>query len=128
MTGTDAVKVPSQRQSLTEGNKNVSDLIEADVSIKWSGINGAVSGNFKQVENYDLFGPEENSGHFFPFLLDKSYTGKPITVQRKGGKAKTQADTEWILRLTDDTATEYDVSFEQTKIAHLTFTGATLGV
>lgn len=52
----------------------------------------------------------------------------PITVSRTSGtkSSKTVADTEWILRLTDGTATKYEVSNGDTKIANLSFDGATL--
>lgn len=109
------------------GDKTIPDLIDADVSISWSGTDGAVTGNIKHVDDYsELFGESEKEGYFFPFVLDDSFKGKPITVQRKGGEKKTAKDTEWILRLTDNTATEYDISSGKTKIAHLTFSGATL--
>lgn len=128
MTGIDAISVPSQHQSLQEmGNKTVADLIGEDVSIEWNGIDGSVTGNIKYVSDYsELFGKQEKTGSFFPFVLDDSYKGKEITVQREGGSAKTAIDTEWILRLTDADKTEYNISCDDTQIAHLDFADATI--
>lgn len=108
------------------GSKTVQDLIGDNVTISWNGINGSVKGDVKHVTGYELFPEEEQDGNFFPIVLDSSYKGKEITVRRKGGTAKTQADTEWIVRLSDGKATEYDVSSGGTKIAHLDFAGANL--
>lgn len=75
-----------------------------------------------------MYGAEENSGNYFPFKLDDSYKGKPITVKRTStsASAKTVTDTEWILRLTDGTDTKYEISSGDTKIADLSFDGASL--
>lgn len=75
-----------------------------------------------------MFGGDEAKGNFFPVVLDSSYKDKPITVKRTSGtpSEKTVNDTEWLLRLTDGTATKYEFSNEGMKIFDLTFTGATL--
>ena len=107
----------------------MSDLIGDNVNIEWDGVNGAVTGDIKYIADYSsLFGAKEKAGAFFPFSLGEAYNEKEITVQRKGGTAKTAVDTEWIVRLTDGAETEYDVSCEGEKIAHFTFAEATLGV
>lgn len=107
------------------GNKNISDLIDEDVSLSWNGVEGSVTGNIKYVSDYsELFGKKEKSGSFFPLVLSDAYSGKDITVQREGGDAKTVADTEWILRLTDGNKTEYNITCGDVQIAHLDFSGA----
>ena len=75
-----------------------------------------------------MFGDGENTGNYFPFKVDNTYAGKPITVERmSGGKStKTANDTEWILRLTDNTETKFKISQGSTVIANLDFSGATL--
>lgn len=110
--------------------KAISDLIDENVSISWSGKTGSVTGDIKYVSGFsELFDKDEMNGNFFPLVLDDSYKGKQITVKRTSGNKseKTVVDTEWILRLTDNEKTEFDVSSEDTKIAHLTFAGASLG-
>lgn len=106
----------------------ISTYINPDVLIEWQGTNGAVTGNIKHVENNKLFGAGENKGNYFPFKLDDSYKGKPITVRRTSDSKseKTSIDTEWILRLPDKTNTKYQITSENTEIANLSFTGAVL--
>lgn len=107
----------------------MTDLIGDNISIQWSGTKGSVKGDIKYVSDYsELFGEAEKSGNFFPVSLSSTYQGKEITVQRKNGTAKTANDTEWILRLSDGTNTQYDINCEGKEIASLTFADATLGV
>lgn len=125
MTGAAAIKLPEQSHDMG-GGKQASELIDGNVSISWTGVKGAVTGNIKHVDDYStFFGQDEKEGYFFPLELDASYKDKPISVQRKNGKKKTVADTEWVLRLTDEKNTIYTIESEGTTIAELNFSSAT---
>lgn len=126
-TGASAVKVPDQAAQV-EG-KTVSEFIDADCEIQWSGTDGDVNGTINYIKEYSAFQGDEANGNFFPFTLDASYTGKPITVKRTsngGGTEKTVSDLNWVLRLTDGKSTEFSISSEGTTIAKLSFENATL--
>lgn len=128
MIGADAMRVTAKGQPLCiGGSKSVSDLIGEDINIEWDGETGAVTGELKHVEGWQEFSnvPEEQEGNFFPITLDASYTGKPITVERTGGKAKTVVDRNWILRV-PDTSTVFTFSVDGAAIFALDFSGATL--
>lgn len=87
-----------------------------------------MTGDVKYIKDYEAYPEDEADGNFFPIVLDDSYIGEPITVKRTSGETaeKTVADTKWILRLTDGTATKYEISSGKTRIANLNFDGATL--
>lgn len=87
-------------------------------------------GTFKHVADYEEFSsvPTEREGYYFPVRFGADYSGKEITVQRRGGKAKKSTDTEWVLRLTDGADTVYTVKASGVPDRTLTFAGATFGV
>lgn len=101
VTGADNMKVPNG--DAKPGNidgKKVSDLIGDDVFVSWNGIDGTVNGTLKMVEGWTEFNGSvkaEQSGHFFPVVLDSKYAGKEITVI--GTKTKKAVDTEWVVRV-----------------------------
>lgn len=79
----DAATIPDQGQDLgsKNGNKTVSDMIEKDVAISWTGTDGAAVGTVKKNDDFsDLYGDQQKSGHFFPFKFDEKYYGKLLTL------------------------------------------------
>ena len=108
--------------------KQVSDLQGDDVQIF---EDGAVVGTFPFVENFSEFSntKAEQSGNYFCLKLGSDYDGKKVTVERTsgtGGKKKSANDTEWVLRLTDGTATTYKITADAVPDLTLNFAGATL--
>lgn len=123
MTGPDAIKVPSQAQSL--GGKNVSNLIGPDVSIKWSGVNGLVSGTIKYIGDYsELYGESEKSGNFFPTLLTAK--GRELKTTN-GTKIKTQTfpDDGLLVSRIAQKSDKLTIDVDGKIIAILDFSGAT---
>ena len=119
--------VPEQGTSTDLGEMKVSGLVGADVAV---GPDGCVTGTVKFVESWPEFNVanvEEQSGYYFPFHLDDTYKGKPITVQREGGQSKTATDQDWILRLTDGKNTVYTVKDGETEIVKLSFDNIRFG-
>lgn len=100
VTGDEHMKIPEAgAQPGGISGKQVSDLLDDDVNVAWSGIDGVVTGTLKKVDSWTEFSDndEEQSGHYFPVSLDSQYAGKPITVI--GSTTKTETDTEWVLRV-----------------------------
>ena len=101
MTGADCVEVAAKSQPLSNfgisGDKNISDLIEDDVSIEWDDTTGKVKGKIKKLEAWAEFDSTNNDGHFFPIVLNEQYDKKLITVE--GSNTKTVADRFWVLRV-----------------------------
>lgn len=110
------------------GGKAVSELIDANVSIAWDGINGKVTGKIKQVEGWAAFSSveDEQSGHYFPFELSERYEGKKITVI--GAHQKTAQDRKWVIRLDElmQGSKKLTAKVGSTVIFTLDFTGATM--
>lgn len=102
-------------------------LIGDDVKVA---PNGEVTGTFHHVEKYAKFSgnTSEQTGWFFPITLSDAYTGKPVTVKRLSGKGsvKTDTDTEWVLRLTDEKDTVYSFSADGAPTLTLSFSGSNL--
>lgn len=115
-------------QTLTElGDKEVSDLVDTDIAIKWNGINGSVVGTVKAVIDWVEFNgvdTDEQDGHFFPIQLDDQYDGKTITVI--GQKTKSAADTEWVLRVENALNDKFTFQVDGETIFVLDFSTATL--
>ena len=125
--------MPTQGQPLTGygvgTSKKVSDLIDANVSVAWTGTNGKVTGNIKNVtEAWSDFSNDvsEQTGHYFPFELDKRYEGHAVTVI--GAKKKTAQDRKWVVRLDElyKDSKKITVQVGGSTIFTLDFTGATL--
>lgn len=76
---------------------------------------GSVVGEFQHITDYREFDsshPDLQEGYFFPIKLGTEYADKDVTVQRISGKkgtAKTERDTNWVLRLTDGIKTVYSI-------------------
>lgn len=102
MISSDIAAVITQGQSVL--GKTVSELISADTKIKKG---GSVVGTLYKVEKYEQFSSnaDEQSGHYLPLKLGKEYNSKPVTVQRNDGSPKTETDTEWILRVPEQSTT-----------------------
>lgn len=79
--------------------KKVSELIGEDVTIKWDGLDGTVSGEVKNVADFsEFFGESEKTGHFFPVAVDKKYKGKDLTASgRTGGDLTIHIDDDLML-------------------------------
>ncbi len=74
---------------------------------------------------------ETINDYFFPLHLGDKYSGQNITVQRtsgEGGTEKTEQDQDWVLRLTDGSATvfTFKIQEEETPFLTLSFSEATL--
>lgn len=110
MTGADRVSVTPQGQPLTEygvgSTYSSSDLIGADAAIEWTGTTGKVTGEIKQISDWTEFDPTDNTGHFFPFVLDEQYNGEEITVT--GSKTAKARSRYWVVKV--DTAKTFTVS------------------
>lgn len=130
--GTAAKQMAQDRTLDTLGGKRVSDLISTDIRIAVSGGPdapvGAVTGTVKYVKDWEAFSsdPAERSGNFFPLVLDSKYQGQEITCTGPSGKVKKAHDLEWVIRLSNGTASEVTFKQEETQIIKLTFSGATL--
>lgn len=102
MTGADRVDITPQDQPLTAygvGNRPASDLIDAGVSLNWTGTTAKVQGKIKNITTpwKEFDSKSDNTGHFFPIELDWWYDKEPITVIGKA--TKTVADRYWVLRV-----------------------------
>lgn len=117
-----------QSQTLTElGDKEVSELVDANVAINWNGLTGSVVGTIKAVIDWVEFNgvdTEEQDGHFFPLQLDERYDGKTITVI--GQKTKSAVDTEWVLRVENALDNKFTFQADGETIFVLDFSKATL--
>ena len=93
--------MPAQSQTLSEGNKKISDLMDANVSVAWNGVNGTVTGTLKYADWPEL--PREpKTGHFFVANINNAYLGKPLTYIKGSGsgtttKSATAEDLVWIM-------------------------------
>lgn len=72
-------KVDVAIQSLSVGDKHVSDLISPDTTIHWNGNVGVVTGTINKMPE-TFGGSSGKGGHFFPFTVDKSYASKTMNV------------------------------------------------
>lgn len=130
MTGADRVKVTPQGQPLASygvGSTYTStDLIGENVAIKWSGTDGAVTGDIKHIAepwtNFNASG--DNTGHFFPIELDAKYEGQKITVI--GKRQKTAQDRFWVLRVENAKNNKFTFKQGDDVLFTLDFSGATL--
>lgn len=92
--------VLAQGQTLNGlGNKPVSDLIGTNVKLRWNGNAGTVKGDIKPVTEpwtqFDSTHPEQQTGHYFPFVFDEAYKGKNVTYKSyKGGDRKGKVNAE----------------------------------
>ena len=127
MSGPDRVSVPGQGQALDYlGGKPVSELIGADCTIEWSGVDGAVKGTIKKQTDFAAFSAKQKTGHFFPVELSEKYEGAPVTVDNGDGKPKTETDRHWTIRVENIKGTRVTFSAAGETIATLDFSGATL--
>lgn len=56
-------------------------MLDKNVAIKWSGVDGLVTGNLKYVHEIgELFGEGEQDGHFFPIKFDESLEGQKLDL------------------------------------------------
>ena len=91
ITGADLIKIPNQSQNLGEKNagKKVSDMVEADASVNWTGTKGKAVGTAKYNADFSaLYSGAEKSGHFFPIEFDSRYYDKPVTLSGRTGGDK----------------------------------------
>lgn len=89
---------------------------------------GIVTGTLKYVDNFEWFNPNnpsEQSGNYFPFKLGEEYENKQITIEKNDGEAKTAEETEWIIRIPNNSTT-IKVKDSDKEIVTLTFNGAIL--
>ena len=94
---------------ITNGNKQVSDLISSDVSINWKGTKGTPTGTVKYIENYGKpYEGDDVSGHFFPIKFERKYYDKEIQVGGEGGKViiPTEDDPYLIIRVENVTVAD----------------------
>ena len=125
MIGPDAIKVPGQDQHY--GAKQVSDLIGDNISIKWDGVKGKVTGDIKYVEDYsDLFGEDDKAGNFFPVLL--TVPGEEIKTTN-GDVVRTNAypdDNQLVAKIRQKTD-HLKIEVDNREVADLDFSGAEMG-
>jgi len=102
--------------------KQVSDLVGDDLAVK---ADGSVIGTFHYVSDYTEFSsePDEQSGYYFPFHLNK--TGTKMTFKKNGSPTKENIPFDadivfWVAK--DDT---FEVLVDDSSVVKFTFTGAT---
>lgn len=121
---TELAKVPAQDYPLLDSSKNTSDLIGDDVVIHGD---GSVTGTINYISSWQEFDSStvaNQSGYYFPVLLDERYDGKNIKCV--GSHEKSVEDTEWILRLSNKENSKFVFSTDdEPDFLTLTFTGAT---
>ncbi len=111
-------------------SKKASDLMEDDVQIAWNGLDGFVTGTFKNIEKaWTQLPGTPNTGHFFTLKLDEKYKGKPFEFLKNGevaGSTPNAGDDEmfWVLRL--DQNKKFAFKSDGELILSLDFTNATL--
>ena len=88
---------------------------------------GSVVGTLIYVSNFEEFdtNPDNQNGNYFMIELGDKYKGKDITVQRNGGVAKTEKDTQWLIRV-PSTDTTYEFKDGEDVIITLNFKNAKL--
>lgn len=130
MTGADRVKVTPQGQPLTGygvGSTYTStDLIGATAAIEWTGTEGRVTGEIKNIAEpwTDFNAAGDNTGHFFPIELDQKYEGEKITVI--GKRQKTVQDRYWVLRVENAKSNKFTFKKGDETLFTLDFSGAEL--
>ena len=127
MIGTDqndSASVLSQDQSLkSPSGKMGSDLVSEDTMIS---KDGSVIGTLKYVSQWKEFSnsKEEQSGYYFPVILDEKYKGKEITCT--GTKVTKAVDLEWALMLKNNKKSKFTFSTDEDgEILQLSFDEAT---
>ena len=124
-----AVKVMEQTDTVSYGQKPVSELMDKDVSIKWSGTNGYVTGSFNHITDWSELPGEPHEGYFFAMNIDPVYKGKSFDFlkgDQQSGHSDTAGDDEmfWILNIEHNK--EFTFKSNGEVIAKLDFTSATL--
>ena len=79
------------------GNKSVSDMVGDNIRMAWSGDDCKITGEVKglYLPEFDSTHQEQQTGHYFPYVFDESYKGKPVTYKnRKDGDRKGTVDAE----------------------------------
>lgn len=133
MTGADLMKVAGQDQPLSvfgvTGKDTAADLIEEGFAVEWTGTAGKAAGTVKNVEWPEFSSVQaEQSGHYFPLMLDSRYEGQEITVV--GAKTTTARDLNWVIRLDDlmKDGKKIVVSAEGEEILSIDFSDAVMAV
>lgn len=105
--------------------KSLTDLIDGDVTLAWIGLTAKVHAKFKKVSAWTKFSStSNNTGHFYPLTLDDAYKDQAITCVNTEGKAKTETDTNWVLKI--DKNKTFAFYANGINILTLDFTEATL--
>ena len=125
---TDVEKASPGPLTETFEGKRCDEMIGEDVQILTGGV---VVGTVKHLTGYTAFSGDEQNGHFFPVQLGDTYKEKTIKVKRtsgQGGQEKSEKDTKWVLRLTDeeDTVFTFTEDEQETPFLTLSFKRATL--
>lgn len=117
-------RIPAQTEIIL--GKQVSELITSDTAISPS---GKVTGTLCYVSGFTDFSSssEEQSGNYFPFVLNM--TGTKMTIKKNGvageGKENMNFDPEFIFRVTSSSDV-FSVEVDGTEVISLDFTGAIL--
>ena len=101
--GSDLFTLPAQTTQVEDTILKTSDLINKDVRIRWSGLDGKVYGSANYVKDIgSLYGAGQKTGHFFPLELatDLQNTTFNIHGAKTGTKqVTTDGDTMLLIRL-----------------------------
>ena len=124
-----AVKVMEQTDTVSYGEKPVSELMGKDVSIKWNGTSGYVTGSFNHITEWSELPGEPREGHFFAMKIDPKYKGQSFDFlkgDQQSGHSDAASDDEmfWVLNI--ETNKEFTFKSNGEVIAKLDFTSATL--
>lgn len=86
--GADIATIPPLSAQVTGTSLKVSDLLDKNVRVKWSGIDAKIYGGVKYVSSgmQGLYSnPDMQTGHFFPIYLDKDLIGDEGKITMFGG-------------------------------------------
>lgn len=128
-TGANRISIMGQKDTVSYGNKPVSELMKPDVQIAWDGLNGKVTGTFLNVTGWNDLPKPPNEGHFFGMRINEKYKGKPFTFikgSEAGNTVEAAGDDEmfWVLRIDENKKFTFKSGDEI--IVTLDFTEATL--
>lgn len=125
-----SVKVMAQTENVGYGEKVASDLMNADVDIKWNGTTGTVTGTFKNVTGWTQLPKEPYEGHFFAMRIDEKYLDKPFTFikdnEEPGSTVQNATKDEMFWVLCIDKTKKFTFKSGDNVIAVLDFNSVTL--
>lgn len=123
--GEEAIILPTQDRDFGTYGKT-SDYLNPNVAISWEGTKGTVTGNILYKEGAPHFSGEDANGNYYPLVLNNWFSGKQVSVTASNKKTDTQTDWIMCLNKVKNTTKKIIVEYNETLVAELDFSQATL--